>query len=107
MKELYKLDMWINCLQQGTRIENLATTVRNYITDSVQDGFSVGIVIFDNIARTLADIQMITGQEVRSVLLAAVPSSAGGGTSIGAGLLECQQVSFNIMSRDMITGHSE
>lgn len=84
----------MDCFQQNTRIENLAATVRNYITDSVQNGFSVGIVAFTDYARTLADIQMITGQEVRSALLAAVPSSADGGTSIGAGLLECQQVSF-------------
>lgn len=70
----------------------MAKTVRNYITDYVQDGFSVGIVHFDSNAQTVAAIQEVTGPAVRSRLLQAVPTSAGGGTNIGDGLTTCQRV---------------
>lgn len=75
----------------------MAATVRSYIATYVQDGFSVGIVEFFTYARTVAAIQMITGQEVRDHLLAAVPIEPGGSTDIGAGLQLCQQVSFNLV----------
>lgn len=66
--------------------------MRSYIGDYVPDGFSVGITLFTSTAYTAAAMVEVTDESVRSGLLSAVPTSASGGTNIGAGLEKCQQV---------------
>ena len=84
----------INILQ-GERIQSLGKTVEEYITNYAVDGSSVGIVLFSDTASTVARMTEIKQQSDRTALFRAVPTSAGGGTSIGAGLQLCQQVSIS------------
>lgn len=81
---------------QGDRIANLATTVRHFISYYVSEGTYVGIVQFNSNASTLAGMTLVRGQTERDNLLRAVPTTAGGGTSIGAGIQQCQQVRLNL-----------
>ena len=59
----------------------------------MRNGTYVGIVDFDDKATIAANMTLVRGLDLREALLAAVPSTADGGTSIGAGLQQCQQVS--------------
>ena len=78
---------------QGTRIESLAQTVRNFIALPALNGSVVGIVHFETDAMTKAFITLLETEDDRNYLLDAVPIDADGGTSIGDGLELCHHVS--------------
>ncbi|CAG2101383.1 unnamed protein product [Medioppia subpectinata] len=54
----------------------------------INDGNYVGIVLFTERAWSVHEVTMVTGQAVKKSLVQAVPVSAGGGTDIGAGIME-------------------
>lgn len=86
----------LHCIFQGDRIESLARAARAFITTYLQNGSAVGIVHFNTDAVTAAEVMQVNSQADKDVLLAAVPTQVTGSTSIGDGLLECQQVSLDV-----------
>lgn len=71
----------------------MGSAVANYLRNYLDDGTAVGIVSFSSAATVLADMTVIRGESSRDALINAVPIKAAGGTSIGAGIQECAQVS--------------
>lgn len=71
----------------------MGSAVANYLRNYLDDGAAVGIISFSSAANILADMTVIDGEASRDALIDAVPVVAGGGTSIGAGIQACAQVS--------------
>ena len=76
-------------LQAKDRISKMYAAVSNFILNNVEDGTSVGIVTFNGKGNILHPMLTISSQSDRDKLVSSLSSSAGGGTSIGAGILSC------------------
>lgn len=76
-------------LQAKDRISKMYAAVSNFILNNVEDGTSVGIVTFSGKGNILHPMLTISSQSDRDKLVSSLSSSAGGGTSIGAGILSC------------------
>jgi len=70
----------------------MSGAVATYINEYLRNGTAAGIVTFNNAARTLASMTVITNDQVRTNLASVLPQTAGGGTSITSGLNTCIQV---------------
>lgn len=79
-------------LQREKRISIMGSAVANYLRNYLDDGTEVGIVSFSSAATVLAEMTKILNDTTREELIAAVPTTAGGGTSIGAGMEKCAEV---------------
>ncbi|KAI0219202.1 Calcium-activated chloride channel regulator 2, partial [Lamellibrachia satsuma] len=71
-----------------TRIDRLRQTVAEFLLKAVPTGYSVGLVIFSSSALTVASLTEITSESAREQLVVRLPTSTGGGTNIGIGLLQ-------------------
>lgn len=63
-------------------------TVAEFLLKAVPTGYSVGLVIFSSSALTVASLTEITSESAREQLVVRLPTSTGGGTNIGIGLLQ-------------------
>ena len=70
----------------------MSLLVQIYIETYLRNDTAVGIVSFKNAATVHAPMTVITSPAVKSSLASKVPTSASGGTSIMAGLQQCQKV---------------
>ena len=70
----------------------MSQTVKDFISTYITNGTAVGIVEFDSRAYERAPIRVIKSEVDRNNLIASVPTSAGGGTNIGAGINKCREV---------------
>ena len=70
----------------------MSEVVQSYILNYLRDGTAVGIVSFDGTANLLSGMLGLTSPYIRQSLASRVPTTANGGTGIGAGLQLCQQV---------------
>lgn len=68
----------------------------NYIRNYLEDGTAVGVVKFSSTATVLADMTVIGNETTRDDLVNVIPTSVGGGTGIGAGMLQCGEVRIYI-----------
>ena len=71
----------------------MGSAVANYLRNYLEDGSAVGIVKFSSSTTLLADMTTIVDEGTRTTLISVVPTTVGGGTSIGAGMLRCGEVS--------------
>ena len=69
----------------------------NYIRNYLEDGTAVGVVKFSSTATVLADMTVIVNETTRDTLVNVVPTTVGGGTGIGAGMLKCGEVSYRFL----------
>lgn len=70
----------------------MGSAVANYLRNYLEEGSAVGIVKFSSDTTILADMTTIVDESTRSTLVSVVPTTVGGGTSIGAGMLRCGEV---------------
>ncbi|CAG2103573.1 unnamed protein product [Medioppia subpectinata] len=71
----------------GAKCETLHLETLRFI-NRINDNNHVGIVLFNENAWSVHEVTMVTGAAVRDGLVRAVPVRAGGGTDIGAGIIE-------------------
>ena len=71
----------------------MGSAVVNYLRNYLDTGTTVGIVKFSSSATVVAEMTTILDDTTRDYLVSTVPISAGGGTSIGAGMKKCKEVS--------------
>lgn len=74
-------------------MQQLRNAVSHFLLNVVENGTYVGIVTFTSVAKVVKDLTQITSGSVRQELVQSLPSSTGGGTSIGAGLQKGLEVS--------------
>jgi len=74
------------------RIHIMGSAVANYLRNYLEEGSAVGIVSFSSSTTLLADMTTIVAESTRTTLISVVPTTVGGGTSIGAGMLRCGEV---------------
>ena len=79
----------------------MGSAVANYLRNYLEDGSAVGIVKFSSSTTLLADMTTIVDEGTRTTLISVVPTTVGGGTRIGAGMLRCGEVS-QLTSRDCL-----
>ncbi|XP_070557745.1 calcium-activated chloride channel regulator 1-like [Ptychodera flava] len=86
---------------RGTRILIQHQVAVYFIENTIEDGSFVGIVRFSDSATVLAELTEIKSNAERQELVAKVPKSANGATSIGAGLEKGLEVfqNANVSSR--------
>ena len=70
----------------------MGSAIASYLRNYLEDGSAVGIVKFSSTATVLADMTTIVDESTRTTLISVVPTTAGGGTSIGAGIPRCGEV---------------
>ncbi|XP_078612940.1 calcium-activated chloride channel regulator 1-like [Branchiostoma floridae x Branchiostoma japonicum] len=73
---------------QGEPIRRLNQVARRFIRSTVSFGTSVGVVTFSEDASIDHPVVSVNSPAVRNDLIAAVPTSTGGATCIGCGLLK-------------------
>ncbi|XP_052070311.1 calcium-activated chloride channel regulator 1-like isoform X1 [Mytilus californianus] len=76
-------------MQKNNRNSKMYTAASNFLLNMVADGTSVGVATFNNIGRIVHQMLTISSQSDRQQLVASLPTTTGGTTSIGAGLLAC------------------
>ena len=69
------------------------TAASNYLLNIVATGTSVAVVTFSTKGKIVNTLLQINNQTDRDKLVASLPSTTGGRTSIGSGMLSCIQVS--------------
>ncbi|XP_077985471.1 calcium-activated chloride channel regulator 1-like [Glandiceps talaboti] len=79
----------------GDPIRRLHQSATHFIDNVIDDGSTVGIVEFDDVASVLAGMTVINNDQDRDNLASKVPSTTGGATSIGAGLASALQLLQN------------
>ncbi|KAK3104414.1 hypothetical protein FSP39_001599 [Pinctada imbricata] len=77
---------------KGKLLQNLRKAADSYISDTANDKTWVGIVEFSSVAYICHNITRVTSTTVRKSLVNALPTSASGQTSIGAGLEKAYQM---------------
>ncbi|VDI43233.1 Hypothetical predicted protein [Mytilus galloprovincialis] len=78
-----------NVLKKNERSSKMYTATSNFLLNMVADGTSVGVATFNNKGRVVHQLLTISSQSDRQQLVASLPTTTGGTTSIGAGLLAC------------------
>nr|XP_034979595.1 calcium-activated chloride channel regulator 1-like [Zootoca vivipara] len=68
------------------RINRLKQAAEIFLLQIIEAGSWVGIVTFNSIAQIKSDLQLISNDSVREKLKALLPTTAGGGTTICAGV---------------------
>ncbi|CAC5422975.1 unnamed protein product [Mytilus coruscus] len=76
-------------MQKNNRNSKMYTAASNFLLNMVADGTSVGVATFNNIGRVVHEMLTISSQSDRQQLVTSLPTTTGGTTSIGAGLLTC------------------
>jgi len=71
----------------------MSDAMKIYIQDYLRNGSAVGIVAFNSVAHILANMVVVSDDDVREVLSSVLPYTASGGTSILSGLQTCIAVS--------------
>jgi len=70
----------------------MSDAMKVYIQEYLRKEAAVGIVTFNRSAHILANITVVSDNDVREVLSSVLPHSADGGTSISSGLRTCIEV---------------
>ncbi|CAG2193770.1 CLCA3_4 [Mytilus edulis] len=76
-------------MKKNERSSKMYTAASNFLLNMVADGTSVGVATFNNKGRIVHQMLTISSQSDRQQLVASLPTTTGGTTSIGAGLLAC------------------
>ncbi|XP_035665433.1 calcium-activated chloride channel regulator 1-like [Branchiostoma floridae] len=86
MNKHQDFDSGANPPRSGERIRLLNQVATRFIRNTVSLGTSVGVVTFSSTASIRHPVVSVNSEAVRNDLIAAVPTSTGGGTCIGCGL---------------------
>jgi len=70
----------------------MSDAIKLYIHNYLRDGSAVGIVAFNTTAQILANMTVLSDDDVRKILSSVLPYTADGGTSILFGLQTCIKV---------------
>ncbi|KAK2180607.1 hypothetical protein NP493_436g02010 [Ridgeia piscesae] len=69
-----------------TKLARMRQTATDFLLKAVPTGYSIGLVIFNDIVSISANLTEITSQSDREQLVGKLPTRASNGTAIGAGL---------------------
>ncbi|XP_067931207.1 calcium-activated chloride channel regulator 1-like [Watersipora subatra] len=78
-------------MNSENRINIMGSAVANYLRNYLETGSVVGIVQFNTAATVAKGMTVIVNDTTRDELVNAVPTVAGGGTSIGSGMVGCKE----------------
>ena len=82
---------------QTSRIEKLYRVAADYLRSVVPQGYYVGIVVFDYLGKTVANLTKLNSETEREELVSTLPRNPDGGTGIGSGLLQGVKVILTIV----------
>ncbi|KAK3102559.1 hypothetical protein FSP39_012186 [Pinctada imbricata] len=91
----------------GDKLDNLVIACTDYIQTRVREGTVIGIVTFNSKAQVIYPMTMVKNKGDRDDLVKVLPTSAIGGTSIGAGMLkaiELQSLSISVSPDESYKG---
>ncbi|XP_070559828.1 calcium-activated chloride channel regulator 1-like isoform X2 [Ptychodera flava] len=77
---------------EGRRLTKLRQAASTFIRKTIDQGNYLGIVEFSDFAQELAPMTLIDGKDSRETLIARLPHSVGGWTSIGGAVLKAIEV---------------
>lgn len=82
---------------QGTRIQLLHQAASLFLREIIEDTALVGIVVFSSTSSITKPLTVIDGEQSRKELVSALPTSAGGGTQMCAGIKTALEVKVKEM----------
>ena len=83
--------------KQNNRITNLRTAAEVFLIQIIEIGSRVGIVTFESSAYEKSPLLQITSVATRQRLVQNLPTTAGGGTKICAGIEKGLEVKYSVL----------